>query len=1167
MKEFPEKNPWLGLRTYAEGQYLYGRASEIESLSRDITYNRQTVVYGKSGIGKSSLLNAGVFPRLRKLNMFPINVRLVHKTVEQSYIQQIASAVENSLLHLRREVVDEDGKILIKENLKGHSEEVCALMGNESQESLWEYFHRHKFYDDQDKEIIPVLVIDQFEEIFTLCKDEKQKNFFFGELADLINDVPPEYIYSDTVSSSTTDVFDSLVIDGNEEFVLTEDEDSKENNSYKYLDDPQFHIVICLREDFLSYLERYTINIPLLKHNRFGLRPLDDDHAAEIILEPVPGLISKDVAVDIICKVSNTKPSDFVIGDSISQIEVDSAILSLFLSELFEQRASVNSTISKELVEEIGDNIIKNFYERTISHISKSSALYLENELISEDGETARRDSIFENQAKLNGVTNEELDYLKEERLIHEYPWNNDIRIEFIHDVLCPVIKERKEKREILRQQKAETRKLQEEAERKQREIEEKAAREKIELEAEAMRVRNRNKKWFIALSSISGFIAFSVIVYLYCFIWPYSESYGNFTTRNGWPIGLGNQLTSSIEKEKCTVYYKLTRSGRLSVFGGVSRPFTKVEILNWNGEPTTNVFIESPVVRLIDRELEDVKAAEFAKLLSQVSYWQYTPDANGLISMKTAFGINNQELYSENYSSTNNVDLSSKHVLWSIFNDKKGNPLQVSDNGTDRVRYTISDGYITGCSFFTVLGTPQINTSGVYGYSYELDSLSANVISQCQVDKFGDKIDSTIVHFTAFENGRYTKSDVCTVEYSKQNVFWRYKGHNDTIHISQKGFVDCISKTYDDSKRVSAKYKTQDELLEKKLLYNDTLVYSANYFYTSRLDSVLYFNTATQPNSYTERYSYPRKNVTERTFWSNGQKILINISMEDVVCHKIIKELSVQKSDSIITMSYYDCDNTLTQDGLYSKSEIIFDRKSGNVLFEYYYDSADEICKSEMFTYNEYGIRESRAVAGIDRTPVRCPNWDWNGFSYYSMKFLKDFTDNVFVTIMGINELGDKSYILKEDSLFTISELPLMFTTTENVNPRIKSKTFSFSLSKNNYEPLANKKNIPFLHILNKKSTLYNAYGQRNNFWRDGLFDNDIPYKVGRWRLGNSNQLLSQELDLIEELGGDFQVLRYVNNEYVILSFSVSSGSLYAEIHSIFLTDKEYNNIKRYLK
>ena len=104
-------------------------------------------------------------------------------------------------------------------------------------------------------------------------------------------------------------------------------------------------------------------------------------------------------------------------------------------------------------------------------------------------------------------------------------------------------------------------------------------------------------------------------------------------------------------------------------------------------------------------------------------------------------------------------------------------------------------------------------------------------------------------------------------------------------------------------------------------------------------------------------------------------------------------------------------------------------------------------------------------------------------------------------------------------------------------------------------------------MHILNKKSTLYNAHGQRNNFWRDGLFDNDIPYKVGRWRLGNSNQLLSQELDLIEELGGDFQVLRYVNNEYVILSFSVSSGSLYAEIHSIFLTDKEYNNIKRYLK
>ena len=856
-------NPWLGLESYQENQIIYGRDKEIEELSQCVLNNNETVLYGKSGIGKSSIINAGIIPIVRAHGYVPIVVRLDNSN-RHSYIKQLADLIE-----------------------KGVHVSECTIAKTIEEQLLWEYFHTHRFDKTEEERSKLVIIFDQFEEIFTIQSNAAIRGQFFKELGDVLNNVMPkelieEYSIKTTDLQSSTTKQESVSGFADMANLFSTLAANVNNSSNKYIDDNDVHFVFTLREDFLSEFEYHTSKIPSLKQHRYALRPLNEEQAAEIILKPRPELVDESVARIIIETVTNR--TDFSLGDE-PEIDVDAAVLSLFLNQIYDKRETENSPISVNLVKAFGKDIIKDFYEESIGGLSPTQIDFLEEELLT--GEN-RRDSLSRSDFKAGGFSEAELKRLiDDKKLLRQFHYEGDLRVEFIHDILCPVVKERKEQREMLRQQEAERirqeeekRRLQEEAERKQREVEEKAAKEKIEMEAEAMRVRNRNKKWFIALSSISGFIAFSVIVYLYCFIWPYSESYGNFTTRNGWPIGLGNQLTSSIEKEKCTVYYKLTRSGRLSVFGGVSRPFTKVEILNWNGEPTTNVFIESPVVRLIDRELEDVKAAEFAKLLSQVSYWQYTPDANGLISMKTAFGINNQELYSENYSSTNNVDLSSKHVLWSIFNDKKGNPLQVSDNGTDRVRYTISDGYITGCSFFTVLGTPQINTSGVYGYSYELDSLSANVISQCQVDKFGDKIDSTIVHFTAFENGRYTKSDVCTVEYSKQNVIWRYKGHNDTIHISQIGFVDCISKTYDDSKRVSAKYKTQGELLEKKLLYNDTLVYSANYFYTSRLDSVLYFNTATQPNSYTERYFYPKKNVMERTFWSKGQKIMFDIKL-----------------------------------------------------------------------------------------------------------------------------------------------------------------------------------------------------------------------------------------------------------------------------------------------
>lgn len=431
-------NPWLGLKTYSEGQIIYGRSDEINALSQDILFNRQTIVYGKSGIGKSSLLNAGVFPILRRSNMFPVNVRLDHKSKKISYCEQIQRCVEDSLYSLRRDVVGNDGKKQILENLKGQKKEICAVVPNKEGESLWEYFHRHVFYNDLGEEIQPVIVFDQFEEIFTICKEEETRILFFDQLADLINDVPPSYIYKETdKTKDELDSEDDEVIDGNEDYVLIEDDEEGDSQVYNYLQEPKFHVVITLREDFLSYLERYTTNIPLLKHNRYCLRPLSDDQAGIIITDPVPGLIPEEVAVEIICKITKSDPSKFKLGDGIAQLEVDSAILSLFLSELYKKKDPEDSTISIELVRAIGDNIITSFYEETIAGISEKSAEYLERRLVTDD---ERRDSIFEDRALSRGVTKEELKYLKDERLIHEFPWNDDgMRIEFTHDVLCKV--------------------------------------------------------------------------------------------------------------------------------------------------------------------------------------------------------------------------------------------------------------------------------------------------------------------------------------------------------------------------------------------------------------------------------------------------------------------------------------------------------------------------------------------------------------------------------------------------------------------------------------------------------------------------------------------------------------------------------------------------------
>ena len=298
-------NPWKGLNFYKEGEVIYGRNSEIESLSHYIFNNTQTVLYGKSGIGKSSILNAGIFPLARKKGMLPIPIRLDHNN-DASYIEQIRQAIVKS----------------------GADVHEIAPVIDPAKETLWEYLHRNIFFDKEGKRAQLLIVLDQFEEIFTLQQDEKTKLAFFNDIADLINDITPLYIVNankkqnvgEDKAREVTDSLDDIDID------LDIEETSALANENKYLQKIDHHFVFTLREDFLSYLERYTAYIPSMKSNRYALMPLNEEQAADIIMKPVEGLIDKSVAELIIQRVTGRR--DFIL-DGIPEIEVDAAVLSL----------------------------------------------------------------------------------------------------------------------------------------------------------------------------------------------------------------------------------------------------------------------------------------------------------------------------------------------------------------------------------------------------------------------------------------------------------------------------------------------------------------------------------------------------------------------------------------------------------------------------------------------------------------------------------------------------------------------------------------------------------------------------------------------------------------------------------------------------------------------
>ena len=101
-------NPWKGLNFYTEGEILYGRNAEIQSLSQYIFNNTQTVLYGRSGIGKSSILNAGIFPKARLEGMTPVSIRLKHDDID-NYIWQIRAAIKSSGLKMKSILPAVDG--------------------------------------------------------------------------------------------------------------------------------------------------------------------------------------------------------------------------------------------------------------------------------------------------------------------------------------------------------------------------------------------------------------------------------------------------------------------------------------------------------------------------------------------------------------------------------------------------------------------------------------------------------------------------------------------------------------------------------------------------------------------------------------------------------------------------------------------------------------------------------------------------------------------------------------------------------------------------------------------------------------------------------------------------------------------------------------------------
>ncbi len=1136
-------NPWKGLDSYKESEKIYGRDEEIEVLFSRIEYNVQTVVYGRSGIGKSSIINAGVFPKARRSGMMPVSIRLIHTTDKanpsEPYLNQIRQAIENELKHSGGKATE-----LVPQ---------CADHG----ETLWEYLHRYQFYSADGVVLKPLLVFDQFEEIFTLEKDRQRVDEFFSQMGDLLNEIRPPYL--DAVETKSKPSANATSSVGGSIFGNIKGRVRKKGP--EYLQKSLFHIVFTLREDYLSYLERSTAHIPSLKLNRYSLQPINGQQAAEIIMEPVPGLVDKDVAELIIQKV--TGEADYRL-DGLLDTQVDSAILSLYLSRLYLKSNETGGKFTKELVNRFSDNIIQDFYLESIDGLPESIIEYLEDNLLNNEG---RRENISVYNAKHIGhLTDQQLEQLATDRkLLRRFAYGGDMRIEYIHDILCPVIQERRDYRNMLKRQEEERNKLLQEEQKKRKEMEEKARREKEEMERQAARLKKKNRRRLLIAASAAVLLFLLWAGYAMLYLASYSDDYGSFTWKNGWPVGVGQKLDGG-DKKNLVVHYRLTRDGFFKPGTLQRTEYTKVEVLNANGKPTTNKFVQSPLVALYESEGDDVRAKNFAQTQQKVSRWEYTADNHGELTRETAYDIEGNELYGIQFFRSGNQNLMeepdaeteavSDMQLWANYIDTEGKALRVRDNGADRMRLTMKNGFITGYAFFSESGTPQQNGQqglGVYGYKYEVNE--DGVITKIEpVDVFNDAIDKLAISYTEFdEYGRWTKSSEGTAHYDRQMVAYNLGARCDTLRYDDQGRLTSRSSMTAGSRYLVCQYNEGQELnnsmeyvkKDGKWLLQKGLetVFDSK---TGKKSKVISFDAAAPVSYLSEVYGYQGQK-TIVTYWEGKTADKIDVPSEKAdkagSYHQLVKETITENGMQKETLSYFDKEGKPCENREFFKQETYYNADHYPIRRLLY--NTGGIYKTALYEYDENGKMVAQSAMGVDNTPIRCPQLEMQGFSYYKMKFIQNFSGSN-VAVKAINEFGDETWVVYADDNYSY------------VREVVPSKEFFHQdddegyirvlpIYKESIRRIDHKNVVNYIHILKKEGSYYQATSAAT---KGGLRDGD---------------LLLENHQSAEGIDGTVLVARPnpSTNNFLILSFNVKAGPRGAETYPVYYTPEEMRRLE----
>ncbi len=248
----------------AEKQLFHGRKQEIKDLFKLVKVETLVVLFSKSGMGKSSLLNAGLNPLLQKEYFFPISIRLQNPNI--SILKTIDAALKPYI-----------------------NQQKLTQFQTSEKPSLWEKLKACNF----GEKITPVLIFDQFEELFT--HSQADKTTFAEQMGDVVNRHLPAEIHTQLRNTPRR-------------------QRTKEILEWHSL--LNVRVIFAIRSDRMSELHELTSDLPSILKNRFQLNALNHQQAHEAIVKPAAlegNFISKpfeyddQTIQDIIANLSNNK--------------------------------------------------------------------------------------------------------------------------------------------------------------------------------------------------------------------------------------------------------------------------------------------------------------------------------------------------------------------------------------------------------------------------------------------------------------------------------------------------------------------------------------------------------------------------------------------------------------------------------------------------------------------------------------------------------------------------------------------------------------------------------------------------------------------------------------------------------------------------------------------